>query len=128
MAKPTDTATGILRRTTNLNGHRFELRFDDQYGYHITSGLYLWASKLKSLALGAAMVEALGLATDAEIGKVITNIRKEWKRQQWWQFAVPAQKEWSVIKDALNRVEGLRPIVCGHKGAVTKWVADRPVS
>lgn len=120
----TNELNGTLRRVTNLDGHRFELRFDAQYGYHITSGLHLWATKLKTLALGTAMIEALSLATDAEAGKVITNIRKEWKRQQFWRFAVPAQKEWSVINGALNRVEGLRPVVCGRKGAVTKWVPE----
>lgn len=127
MANANNDLNGILRRVTNLDGHRFELRFDDQFGYHITSGLHLWATKLKALALGTAMIEALSLATDAEAGKVITNIRKEWKRQEFWQFAVPAQKEWSLIKSALNRVEGLRPVVHGRKG-VTEWVPQRPES
>lgn len=118
MQTQNDKPEGTLRKVETLDGWRFKLAYEQKYGYHILSGLGLWARNLKNIQLGEAVIEAIALVHSDDVQQIIKHVKTEYKRLELSRFETPASKHNTIVFNAIRRLEGFRP---RHSGKVEVW-------
>lgn len=108
-----------IRSGFSINGTRMFCE-EVSDGFEVVSR-YQRFHKTKDIHEALAVFEGLCLE-DAPTRAHARYLTIESRRNIRTRFFVPALWEKRVIECARRRSEGLRPVTCGSKGAVEKWV------
>ena len=111
-----------LRSSITPDGQRVFLMFD-QSKYRLATS-WVWLTSFDSVWDACDAFEALQ-TMEGDLRPVAKIIKSEIARVPRHCFGASRNKMSRInhlINDVLRRAGGLRPVVCGSKGSVVKWV------
>ena len=117
----------ILRSSYTCQGMPIFLIFDEKKSLYRLATRWYWLTAFDNVYDACDAFEAIGLMEGDE--KHIAKILKtEIKRVPRYKFGLARNTMGRInylINSAERRLAGLRPVLCGSKGAIEKWVPVR---
>jgi hypothetical protein len=125
MAKPDITKQEVIRSSFSCDGTRLYLVYDTRSATYRLATRWQWLAAFDSIWDACDAFEALELLTGCE-RQLAGLIKREIKRVPRHSFGSARNTIGRLnylINSVERRLQGQRPIRCGSKGSVERWIA-----
>ncbi len=113
-----------LRSSVTPDGQRVFLVFDEDKSQYRLATRWIWLTSFESVWDGCDGFEALEMM-EGDLRQAAMAIKGEISRVPRHQFGSARNnmvRTKYLIDCVIKRLAGLRPVSCGRKGAIQKWV------
>ena len=113
-----------LRSSITTDGQRVFLFFDETRGLYRLATRWSWLASFDSVWDGCDAFEALEMM-EGDLRQAARAIKREISRVPRHRFGSKRNSMGRtnyLIDSVIKRLSGLRQVICGSKGAITKWV------
>lgn len=115
--------TGTLRSGFTIDGQRVFLEFDAARRSYRLATRWAWLAEFPTLADAAEVFEAIEFC-EGDLRKAARILKAEALRLPRHRLicTTAMDRTWELLECLEHRQAGRRPVYCGSKGSVIKWV------